>query len=307
LFDVSSTYVLLERFSGDFNEGLLSPLHAFEEEFVAELENYAKSNCAVTHHLLTNLARASFGRKGTADVLLRLLSAYSRFNSGFITNVETLLGLLDDERHVQILTENLEEEMGRYDEGLLRECEALGIPREAVEGVPHRELFRELADFVEAGLRRSYSEFVPAYVHEELVEAVGHARSAGKPALLAPLYFGSELIVPRIYSSILKGLCGSIDNVSNEDAKFLILHIDMDQDHAAALREIVVSCCRTKANRHTSVQCTKKLLDARVAFYDSLVGYSSLVPVARGAPSICGSRPNNWSESKPARAGDSVG
>jgi len=51
----------------------------------------------------------------------------SRFSSGFITNVETLLGLLDDERHVHILTENLEEEMGRYNEGTLQECEALGI------------------------------------------------------------------------------------------------------------------------------------------------------------------------------------
>ena len=65
MFDVSSTYVLLEHFSGDFKEGLLSPLHASGEEFIAKLET--KSHQAVTHHLLVH------GRKGAADMLLRLL------------------------------------------------------------------------------------------------------------------------------------------------------------------------------------------------------------------------------------------
>lgn len=138
-------------------------------------------------------------------MLLRFLSAYSHFNSGFITNVETLLGLLDNEEHIEVLQENLEEEMGTYDEETLEACEAMGIPREAVEGVTHRELFMGLVDFVETVLQRSYSKFIPGYICEKLNEAIEYAKGEGQLGLLAALYFGSELIVPQIYSSILQG------------------------------------------------------------------------------------------------------
>ena len=183
-----------QTFTGDFNDGLLSPSHTSEEEFVTELEKYTKSHRAATHHLLTNLACASFGKKETADMLLRFLSAYSHFNSGFITNVETLLGLLDNEEHVEILKENLEEEMGEYDEEILRECKAVGIPREAVNGISHRELFKDLVNFVETVLHRSYSKFIPNYICNKLNEAIEHAKSEGQLGLLAALYFGSEWI-----------------------------------------------------------------------------------------------------------------
>lgn len=52
----------------------------------------------------------------------------------------------------------------------------------------------------------------------------------GKAGLLAAFNFGSELIVPQIYSPILQGLTHSIGLI-NEEAKFLNLHIDMDEDH----------------------------------------------------------------------------
>ena len=98
--------------AGDFNEGLLSPSHTSEDEFMTELEEYTICHRAATHHLLTNLACASFGKKETADMLLRFLSAYSQFNSGFITNVKSLLDMLDNDAHVEILRE----EMGDYRE-----------------------------------------------------------------------------------------------------------------------------------------------------------------------------------------------
>eukprot|EP00970_Alexandrium_tamarense_P002445 scaffold353_cov201-Alexandrium_tamarense.AAC.21 len=85
----------------------------------------------------------------------------------------------------------------------------------------------------------------------------------GKAGLLAAFNFGSELIVPQIYSPILQGLTHSIGLI-NEEAKFLILHIDMDEDHAESLREIIISSCRTKTERITLERCTEKLLDARV-------------------------------------------
>lgn len=123
----------------DFNdERLMNPRHSSDEEFVTELERYAKNHQAVSHHLLTNLACASFGKKETADMILRFLSAYKKHNSHFIDNVKTLIGLLKNEEHAELLKENLEEELGQYDEDMLKECEAAGITRESVEGIPHR-------------------------------------------------------------------------------------------------------------------------------------------------------------------------
>mmetsp|Transcript_4701 Transcript_4701/g.10908 ORF Transcript_4701/g.10908 Transcript_4701/m.10908 type:complete len:394 (+) Transcript_4701:284-1465(+) len=121
----------------DFNdERLMNPRHSSDEEFVTELERYAKNHQAVSHHLLTNLACASFGKKETADMILRFLSAYKKHNSHFIDNVKTLIGLLKNEEHAELLKENLEEELGQYDEDMLKECEAAGITRESVEGIP---------------------------------------------------------------------------------------------------------------------------------------------------------------------------
>ncbi len=37
---------------------------------------------------------------------------WPHFNSGFIDNVETLMGLFDNQDHVKTLGENLQEEMG---------------------------------------------------------------------------------------------------------------------------------------------------------------------------------------------------
>jgi SAM-dependent methyltransferase len=267
--------------TGEFNEVLFSPSLTTDEEFVASLEYYAKHHRAVTHHLLANLASASFGKKETADMLLMFLSAYRNFNSGFVDIVETLIGLLDNEGHVETLGENLREEMGEYDDETLMACEAMGIRRESIAGVPHRELFRGLLEFVETVLQRSYSRFIPPNICEKLNFAIDYARECGRLGLLSVLYFGSELIVPYIYSSILQGLRNSI-NVTNEDAKFLILHIDMDQDHARALREIIVENCRTKADRLVLAQCTKMMLDARVTFCDLLIRYTSLDPMSGG-------------------------
>ena len=228
----------------------------------------------VNHHLLQNLASAAYGKKETADILLRFLSAYSKFNSNFISNINNLLGMLDNLHHIEVLSENLEEEMGHYEEETLIEGEKMGIKRESIEGIPHRQLFIELVELLETKLARSYAKFIPNYICEKLIQAIEESMKHGKLGLLAILYFGSELIVPQIYTSILNGLKLSM-GLSNEEAKFLILHIDMDKDHADALREIIVENCRTKAERVVLVKCTRLILDARVSFYDAVLRYTS--------------------------------
>ena len=228
----------------------------------------------MNHHLLQNLASGAFGKKETADTILRFLSAYSKFNSNFISIINALLGLLDNLQHIEVLNENLEEEMGHYDETTLSKMEEMGIKRASIEGIPHRQLFSELVELLETKLARSYIKFIPDYICEKLNQAIEESMKHGKLGLLAMLYFGSELIVPQIYTSILDGLKLSM-GLTNEEMKFLILHINMDKYHADALREIIISNCRTKAERVVLVKCTHLLLDARVSFYDAILKYTS--------------------------------
>ncbi len=101
--------------------------------------------------------------------------------------------------------------MGEYDEGTLLACEAMGIRRKSVRGVPHRDLFKGLVEFLETVLQRSYSRSIPRDICEKLNQAINYARGCGRLGLLSVLYFGSELIVPDVYSSILQGLRNSID------------------------------------------------------------------------------------------------
>ncbi len=100
--------------------------------------------------------------------------------------------MLDNPRHIDVLSENLEEEMGQYDEVTLVECEKRGIKRESVEGTPHRQLFIELVELLETKLARSYSKFIPDYICEKLTQAIGLSIGHGKLGLLAILYFGSS-------------------------------------------------------------------------------------------------------------------
>jgi hypothetical protein len=98
---------LILTVQGEFNEVLLLPSLTSDKEFVAGLEGYTM----LIHHLLANLACSSFGKKETANMLLMFLLSYLHFNLGFIDNVETLMGPLDNEGHIKMLGENLKEEM----------------------------------------------------------------------------------------------------------------------------------------------------------------------------------------------------
>ncbi len=89
------------------------------------------------------------------------------------------MGLLDDQDHVETLGENLREEMGEYNEGTLLGCEATGIRRESIRGVPHRDLFKGFVEFLETVLQRSYSRFIPRGICEKLNQAIDYARGCG--------------------------------------------------------------------------------------------------------------------------------
>ena len=258
-----------------FNYSFLDPALVESGDFIAELERYSLSHHAVEHHYLQNLAGASFGKAATLDLLVKFFAAYSHFNLGFITNLRNLIDLLQKQEHKEILSENLEEEMGHYDEETLVELENMNISRKSVVGIPHTFLFAEMLDCLEGKIGSSYRAFVPDNIVSIKNDAIEELTAAGKSGLLAAVYFGSELIVPKLYSKLIQGLRNSCGEISNEELRFLILHIDMDDGHAKKLREIVMDSCNTMEERVALLKNTEKILNARVKFYDALRAWSS--------------------------------
>ncbi len=258
--------------TGNIKQTLLDP-SLTPEKFVEELERYTLSHEAINHPFLQNLSSDKLDKDETLDLLLRFFAAYSHFNKGFVGNVERLRDALTDETHKKILQENLDEENGNYDEEILIELEKMGIEREYVENIPHPELYRDMVATLEKKHNRSYSVTVSENIVAIKRSAMDDLIADGKIGLLAAVYFGSELIVPKLYSQLLEGLkqsCG----ISNRDARFLILHIDMDHDHAEHLREIVIANCITTEDREKLVTNTTKILNARAQSYDALLGHS---------------------------------
>jgi len=98
--------ICFSPFLGTFNYSLVSPTITSANDFVKALECYANNHRAVTHHLLENISCACFGMKKTADIILIFLSAYSKFNSGFVERIQKLIYLLDDGKEREVLGES---------------------------------------------------------------------------------------------------------------------------------------------------------------------------------------------------------
>ena len=245
-----------------------------KREFVNKLEEYALSHDALTHHLLQNLESAILGKQKTIHLLLLYLKAYSQFTMGFTDQVALLIHSLENHHHKDILRENLQEEIGIYDENTLLEINNIigeNIAND-IAGVPHRQLYQQMVHHLEqrSGIV-AYSTDVTSLdkvasplrkAKEELGDSV--------EALLGTLYFGSELIVPKLYKTFIKALRQSL-GYTNRELVFFLLHVDMDQDHADDMKEIVIDHSNTYHQRLSLVKSTEIFLNARVKFYESVI------------------------------------
>ena len=201
---------------------------------------------------------------------------------------------------------DLREEMGFYEEETLIECEKIGISRESIENIPHHRLFLDLIKTVEKKVKCSYLDYIPKDLNEEMLKVQAELTSKGKIGLLSSIYFGSELIVPYIYSSLLVGLRSCLD-LTPEETRFLLLHVTMDSDHAESMRDIILAHCKTAEDRIEFVKCTEKVLNARVSFYDKLGALNNRESVHLQASKLYDNQASKWSREKPRIMSDFTG
>lgn len=253
-----------------FNDTIIDPALTSSKEFVKHLEHFTTNHAAVNHHLLRNLSNAAFGREETSEYILRFFSCYTNMNRGFKDRVNILTSSLDNPHHIHILQENLDEEMGIYDEETFLEVKKrFNVDRDIIENIDHGKLFQRFVKNLEKQKDASYTDMVPDYIVRPFIDAMDKA-SKDPIELAAALYFGSELIVPQLYSALHEGVLKSFD-MTNEERIFLLLHIDMDEDHVENMREIIEDLSATRENRVKLVQSAQRVLDSRVQFYDRLI------------------------------------
>lgn len=97
------------------------------------------------------------------------------------------------------------------------------------------------------------------------------------------MYSGSELLVAKIHSKLSAYLLTLAEQqekeqknspttdcvvVAKQDLALFILHIDVDVEHADHMRAIVVDLSSTEGLRVSMAKAVKKILKARVEFYD---------------------------------------
>jgi len=178
------------------------------------------------------------------------------------------------------------------------------ISRKSVVGIPHTFLFSQMLDCLEGKIRCSYREFVPDNIVSIKHDVIKELTAEGKSGLLAAVYFGSELIVPKLYAKLLQGLRNSCDDLSNADLRFLILHIGMDDGHAKKLREIVMDSCNTLEERVALLKNTEKILNARVKFYDALRAQSNFHESVISTKDFYNKQAKEWCRSHPKMLSD---
>lgn len=267
----------------NFNYNLMHPAQTTADEFVAQLESFARKHSASNHHLLHNLSCAAFGWDNSADLILRYLTAYSVFSDdlSLTNNVENLVEVLDNEKKINAV-EGMLKSMGSYDEETLAEFkEKYDIDREAIEYVGRDELFTRLIAFLEEKLDRSYKTGISDEKKKKLTDKVVEAAresskelDKGPEGLLSALYFGGEVIAPQICKYLLLGL-KQCCNISNANAAFLILQIDEEKnDLAKVLRQVAVENSKSRRNREKLVKNTELVLASRVKWYNELIKLS---------------------------------
>ena len=220
-----------ENLPTTFPAHLLDPNARETEDFLSWVDDFAINHMAVNHHLLNSFARGAYGTHHVR-VLLRFLKCYQLFSKKFAFYVNECRNLTSNSEARHLLAENLDEENGVYDEQFFEQVfEDFGIERKSIELVRHGELFNRVIQSLETYFAK---EDPIGYEAENILNSQNPnlLKDIAEPLLnltkmfedsidkdddapdddnenekkfiqcLSTLYWGSELIVSRMYPMI---------------------------------------------------------------------------------------------------------
>lgn len=233
---------------------------------VDRLVDVALAHRAVRHPFLTSFASGGFGAR-TKDVAVELARWYHGYSSWFPTYLTAVIERLDRADHRDLLGENLAEERGRLDPDERETIEALGIPMEDVDGIPHPVLFERYCDAM--GVTRDVRRKVPEKTQEWRSSFLGMLRAGSAAFGVGALGLATESIVASTYERILEGL-RRVEGLDRRDMVFFELHCHVDDQHQEDLLQIARDLAAQPDGLAELERGMLASLDLRAAFWDAL-------------------------------------
>lgn len=261
---------------------LLDPFHSSTDKFIKFLEDYVFDK--VHDHFLHSLSIGAY--KYNTSVLLSFLKSYRYFSKHFCAYVQSLENLLINDNQIDlanVIAGNLDEENGNYDkESLQKMNELYGITSDMVIGIKHPDLFLRCLNALEQEVDNNnnnsdfdkFDDDEHMMISHELVSCFNEScldkETATFSTALSALYFGSELIVPTMYSYLLHAIT-NYTSLNIRDSSFFFIHTEIDQTHAAQMREVVKFYANKYENRLEMLKTVYKVMNARHKLYSNLI------------------------------------
>ena len=236
-------------------EGSWAFLHqGSPEEFIEALCVDAMKHQAVHHPYLQRLADGDF--RDMPSAIRDFCHQYYFYSADFTSYLEAVIGGLSSAIHRDVLRKNLEGEKG-------------DDPANP-EGIPHTELFKRFRQA--AGVTPEYdaktSPCTTVIVWRDLFLQKCKSRQPGVG--LAAIGLGTEMIVSTIYGYLHQAVTKHTD-LKPEDYLFLSLHLECDDEHAAALKGISLELAEDLNHREALRFGVLSSLNLRSAYWDVML------------------------------------
>ena len=233
--------------------------------FAAQLDAEALAQPALRHPWLVCLGKRVY--RDMPGALRDFARQYHAYSSAFPSYLRCAIRKLQVPHHRALLEENLREEQGELGLGEWHQLRRAGLDPASVDGIPHPELYRAFCgslDLSDQDLARPTRE---ARRWQE--EFLAFLEGASLPAVLGALGPGTENIVSPIYGALLVAL-RSLPNAARIDLRFIILHCNLDDQHAQDLRVVAQTFMSTESDRREMRAGMLKALALRARFFSHL-------------------------------------
>lgn len=224
-------------------------------EFIEALRQDVFSHPATRHPYLDRLAEGSLP---CVDQALRDFAfQYSFYSSCFADCLADVAEKVPNKLHQALILENLSEEQGKSS-------------AKNIEERPHSEIFRDFKTTI--GVDKAFE------ADQRACEAVLQWRDNFQKLCsdnsfcvgLGAMGFGTELVVPKIYSHIILAI-EAHSSFEKAASHFFRLHVDCDDDHSDVLVDVISDYAETYTNRKLIRNGAVKALDLRTVFWDAML------------------------------------
>lgn len=183
--------------------------------------------------------------------MVHFIQQHQLYSKNFSKSLLRLMVNLDDSNELKALVHNLNEELGMDDNE---------------HTIPHSEIFKGLMKDLHIPII-----CVEQPATSQLNKLMKDYCSMPDPIYgLAALCLGAEAIVPMVYTDIVEGLRAI--HVDDTLLHYFHLHIACDDGHAQIMYDMLIKRMKHSSKHRTTIyQAAKKMIDARVAFFDGLL------------------------------------